>query len=130
MLFGLRNTETEETLLKDPDVQLLPRIVDKVILPKLNRKRQEFFFLNSVLKLCLTVILISVVMVLELVTLCWDPLSNSQTVSLVRLITRLIQEYPTLGHNSKSVTTLLKTIIDKMKEAVENDVFIPIYPKQ
>ena len=38
MLFGLRNTETEESLYKDPDVQLLPRIIEKVILPKLNRK--------------------------------------------------------------------------------------------
>ena len=69
-------------------------------------------------------------LITELVSLCWDPLSNSQTVSLIRLVTRLIQEYPTLGHNSKSVKTLLTTIIEKMREAVENDVFIPIYPKQ
>ncbi|KAL1131746.1 hypothetical protein AAG570_011359 [Ranatra chinensis] len=101
-LYGLKDTETEASLRADPDVQLLPRIIDKIILPKLN----------------------------QLVSLCWDPLSNSQTVSLVGLVTRLMQEYPTLTHNSKSVTNLINTVIDKMRETVENDVYIPIYPKQ
>lgn len=68
--------------------------------------------------------------VIELTSLCWDPLSSSQTVSLVGLVTKLIQEYPTITPTSKFLTNLINTVLDKMKEAVENDVFIPIYPQQ
>uniref|UniRef100_T1HQR8 GCFC domain-containing protein n=1 Tax=Rhodnius prolixus TaxID=13249 RepID=T1HQR8_RHOPR len=102
LLYGLERTETEEQLRKDPDVQLLPRIIEKIVLPKLSK----------------------------LTSLCWDPLSSSQTVSLVGLVTKLIQEYPTITPTSKFLTNLINTVLDKMKEAVENDVFIPIYPQQ
>uniref|UniRef100_A0A023EZG3 Putative transcriptional regulator binding to the gc-rich sequence n=1 Tax=Triatoma infestans TaxID=30076 RepID=A0A023EZG3_TRIIF len=102
LLYGLERTETEEQLRKDPDVQLLPRVIERIVLPKLSK----------------------------LTSLCWDPLSSSQTVSLVGLVTKLIQEYPTITPTSKFLTNLINTVLDKMKEAVENDVFIPIYPQQ
>jgi hypothetical protein len=41
-----------------------------------------------------------------------------------------MQEYPTVLPSSKALEQLVSTIITKMKSAVENDVFIPIYPKQ
>lgn len=66
----------------------------------------------------------------ELVKECWDPLSSSQTVSLVALVTKLIQEYPTLTLKSKHITAFFEAVIEKMKEAVENDVYIPIYTPQ
>ncbi|XP_014239886.1 PAX3- and PAX7-binding protein 1 [Cimex lectularius] len=102
LLYGLDPEETEESLKKDPDIQLLPRIVEKIVLPKLT----------------------------QLTSLCWDPMSSSQTVSFVSLVTKLIQDYPTITHSSKFLTNLVSVIIEKMKEAVEKDIFIPIYPKQ
>lgn len=35
MLYGLSKSETEETLRTDPDLNLVPTVVDKIILPKL-----------------------------------------------------------------------------------------------
>ncbi|KAK9498494.1 hypothetical protein O3M35_003118 [Rhynocoris fuscipes] len=102
LLYGLERTETEEQLRKDPDVQLLPRIVERIVLPKLSK----------------------------LTSLCWDPLSSTQTVSLVGLVTKLIQDYPSITPTSKFLINLINTVLTKMKEAVENDVFIPIYPQQ
>ncbi|XP_069680870.1 PAX3- and PAX7-binding protein 1 [Periplaneta americana] len=102
ILYGLKEGETEEGLRQDPDLQLVPVIVEKVLLPKLT----------------------------QLVEAVWDPLSTSQTLRLVGLINRLLQEYPTVLPSSKSLDQLVSTIITKMKSAVENDMFIPIYPKQ
>lgn len=38
--------------------------------------------------------------------------------------------YPFIAPKSKLFTQLMNTIIDKMKETIENDAFIPILPKQ
>lgn len=101
LLFGLKPSETEETLRTDPDVQLVPLAVEKILLPKLD----------------------------QLVCAQWDPMSSSQTLCLVSLVTKLLQDYPTLGPNSKVLTLLINNIVNKMKDAVDNDVYIPIYPK-
>ena len=69
-------------------------------------------------------------MVTEVVDAMWDPLSTSQTQRLVSLLSSLLQEYPSLVSSSKPLNNLLSTIVEKMKSAVENDVFIPIYPRQ
>jgi len=57
-------------------------------------------------------------------------MSTSQTLRLVGTINRLIKEYPNLNNTSKQLETLFNAILDKIKAAVENDVFIPIFPKQ
>lgn len=57
-------------------------------------------------------------------------MSTSQTLRLVGTISRLIKEYPNLNDTSKQLEKLFNTILDKIKAAVENDVFIPIFPKQ
>lgn len=46
------------------------------------------------------------------------------------LIGRLGREYPSLKPASKYLRTLFVTILDKMKLSLDNDVFIPIFPKQ
>lgn len=38
LLYSLREGETEKSLLTDPDVELVPKSVDKIIIPKLDRK--------------------------------------------------------------------------------------------
>lgn len=60
----------------------------------------------------------------------WDPMSTSQTLRLVGTVNRLIREYPNLNDTSKPLETLFNAILEKIKSAVENDVFIPIFPKQ
>lgn len=102
LLYGVDETETEDMLRKDPDAMLIPRVVEQIILRRLT----------------------------QLVTECWDPLSSSQTVSLVALVTKLIQDYPSLTPKSKFLTTFFEAVLEKMKESVENDVYIPIYTPQ
>jgi GC-rich sequence DNA-binding factor len=38
ILYGLKEGETEEGLRQDPDLQLVPIIIEKVLLPRLTRK--------------------------------------------------------------------------------------------
>lgn len=66
----------------------------------------------------------------ELIETCWDPMSSSQTLRIVTLLRRLLRDYPSMRPTSKYARSLLQAVIDKMKLALENDVFIPIFPKQ
>lgn len=102
MKYGYVSSETEESLLNDPDVKFVPSVVEKIILPKITEHIEN----------------------------CWDPLSTTQTFKLVGLIGRLVREYPSLRPASKSLKHLFTAILDKMKLSLENDVFIPIFPKQ
>uniref|UniRef100_A0A1B6ETX4 GCF C-terminal domain-containing protein n=2 Tax=Cuerna arida TaxID=1464854 RepID=A0A1B6ETX4_9HEMI len=101
LLYNIRDNETEDLLRADPDLELVPKCVEKIIIPKLD----------------------------QLVGVQWDPMSRSQSLTLVNVVTKLLQDYPTLGPNSKAFTLLINNIAEKMKEAVDNDVFIPIYPR-
>lgn len=60
----------------------------------------------------------------------WDPLSTTQTLKLVGLVNRLSAEFPSLRITSKSLHVLFSAMLDKMKMALDNDVFIPIFQKQ
>lgn len=102
LLYALDNKETEESLKRDPDVRLVPFTVEKIVIPKLT----------------------------SIVERIWDPMSTSQTLRLVGTVNRLIREYPNLNDTSKPLETLFNAILEKIKSAVENDVFIPIFPKQ
>lgn len=66
----------------------------------------------------------------EIVDTCWDPLSSTQTLKLVCALGRLGREYPALKPSSKYLRTLFVTILDRIKGALDHDVFIPIFPKQ
>ncbi|KZC04100.1 GC-rich sequence DNA-binding factor 1 [Dufourea novaeangliae] len=102
LVYALDNKETEESLKRDPDVRLVPSTVEKIVLPRLT----------------------------SVVEKIWDPMSTSQTLRLVGTVNRLIREYPNLNDTSKQLETLFNAILEKIKAAVENDVFIPIFPKQ
>lgn len=41
-MYGRNESETEESLRNDPDVFLIPTLIEKIILPKLNSKLFEF----------------------------------------------------------------------------------------
>ncbi|XP_065201950.1 PAX3- and PAX7-binding protein 1 [Planococcus citri] len=101
LLYSAEKTDTEESLRKDPDLQLLPNLIDKIVVSKLE----------------------------QIVKAQWDPLSTKETQQLVAVV-RSIIDYPFIAPKSKLFTQLMNTIIDKMKQAVENDVFIPMFPKQ
>lgn len=103
MLYGhVSSAETETSLAEDPDVRLVPTLIEKIILPKLA----------------------------VLIEQVWDPLSTTQTLKLVRLINRLCRDYPSLRRTCKQLRTLVQAILDKLKLAIDNDVFIPVFPKQ
>lgn len=65
----------------------------------------------------------------EIVKVQWDPLSIRETRQLSAVVRNILQ-YPFIAPKSKLFIQLINTVIDKMKEAVENDTFIPILPKQ
>lgn len=102
LLFALDHKETEETLKIDPDVRLIPLTIEKVLIPKLTL----------------------------IVEKMWDPMSTSQMLRLVGTVNRLIHDYPNLNAMSKQLQELFNVILEKIKSAVENDVFIPLLSKQ
>ncbi|KAJ8384583.1 hypothetical protein AAFF_G00200200 [Aldrovandia affinis] len=86
----------------DLDVNLLPAIVERVILPKLA------FLADQV----------------------WDPLSSSQTARLVAFMHKLIKGYPTVLHGeNRNTQELLKTIVLRTRRTLDNDIFMPLFPK-
>ncbi|XP_020495500.1 PAX3- and PAX7-binding protein 1 [Labrus bergylta] len=86
----------------DGDISLLPAIVEKVILSKLTVLAEQV----------------------------WDPLSSSQTASLVGFIHRLMKGYPTVLHGDNRYTQeLLKTVVLRARRTLDEDVFLPLYPK-
>ncbi|GAA6232049.1 PAX3- and PAX7-binding protein 1 [Lates japonicus] len=86
----------------DGDISLLPAIVEKVILSKLTVLTEQV----------------------------WDPLSSSQTARLVGFIHRLMKGYPTVLHGDNRYTQeLLKTIVFRTRRTLDEDVFLPLYPK-
>ena len=61
-----------------------------------------------------------------LVECVWDPLSSSQTLKLVSLLKGLVQDFPTVGSEHKNTQALLKAAVMKMRQAIDNDIFIPL----
>ena len=67
---------------------------------------------------------------LELVACWWDPLSHTQTVRLVNLVRHYAVAYPSLSPSSKPLRELTHAIINKIRDAIDNDIFIPMFPKK
>ena len=88
---------------KDPDSKLLSLVIEKVV----------------------------IVRVTNFVRSAYDPVSTSQTLKLTGLLERFISLYPTVNGESRQVRELLEVVKEKLKTAIDNDVYIPFgYPKQ
>ncbi|XP_016152517.1 PREDICTED: GC-rich sequence DNA-binding factor 2, partial [Ficedula albicollis] len=86
----------------DHDKEVLPRVIEKTILPKITA------FVKSV----------------------WDPLSTSQTKNLVQLCNNIFgKQILSKNESSRAREDLMNTLVLRMKKSVEEDVFIPLYPK-
>ncbi|KAM6366696.1 intron Large complex component GCFC2 isoform 2-T2 [Alca torda] len=86
----------------DPDQEVLPRVIEKTILPKITG------FVKNV----------------------WDPLSTSQTKNLVQLCKNVFEKQVlSKTECSRAKEDLMNMVVLRMKKSVEEDVFIPLYPK-
>ncbi|XP_055972637.1 intron Large complex component GCFC2 isoform X1 [Sorex fumeus] len=66
----------------------------------------------------------------DFVEFIWDPLSTSQTASLIMHCRMILEEHSTCENEvNKGKQDLINSIISRMKKAIEDDVFIPLYPK-
>ena len=76
----------------------------------------------------LTLVVEKVVMVKveNVVKAAYDPLSSSQTLRLTQLLIKLRNTYPSLTGSSKQVRNVLTSVIDKFKNSIDNDVYIPL----
>ncbi|XP_027028338.2 GC-rich sequence DNA-binding factor 2 isoform X2 [Tachysurus fulvidraco] len=87
---------------ENADEKTLPAVVEKAILPKIR----------------------------GFVELVWDPLSLQQSQCLTSLCKRIQEDYSVFdGEQSKPVKAFLEAVIQRLRDAVDNDVFIPFYPK-
>nr|XP_034971528.1 PAX3- and PAX7-binding protein 1 isoform X2 [Zootoca vivipara] len=99
LFYGCEEYDQEKD---DADVSLLPTIVEKVVLPKL------------------TVLAENV----------WDPFSTTQTSRMVAITQKLVNGYPSVVHaENKNTQTLLKGLLLRMRRTLDDDVFMPLYPK-
>ncbi|KAG7465651.1 hypothetical protein MATL_G00155760 [Megalops atlanticus] len=65
------------------------------------------------------------------VEMVWDPLSSTQSLCLANLCRRLQDDYSIFeGEQSKPVKAFVEAVVARMRSAVDEDVFIPLYPKQ
>lgn len=87
---------------KDPDINLLPGVVERIVLPKIT----------------------------EFVKNVWDPMSTKETLNLISLMTKLHEEYPCISGKSKQMQTFLKEVSSRIYKSLNDDVFIPLYPKE
>ncbi|XP_067840616.1 intron Large complex component GCFC2-like isoform X2 [Heptranchias perlo] len=88
---------------ENSDTRLLPTVIEKTVMSKI-----EGFVIHV-----------------------WDPLSSSQTHSLVQICRKLKEEYAVFkDEQSKATQVLRKTIVMRITLSVEEDVFIPLYPKR
>ncbi|XP_053242581.1 PAX3- and PAX7-binding protein 1 isoform X2 [Podarcis raffonei] len=99
LFYGCEEYDQEKD---DADVSLLPTIVERVVLPKL------------------TVLAENV----------WDPFSTTQTSRMVAITQKLVNGYPSVVHaENKNTQTLLKGLLLRMRRTLDDDVFMPLYPK-
>ncbi|XP_072187820.1 intron Large complex component GCFC2 isoform X2 [Excalfactoria chinensis] len=86
----------------DPDEEVLSRVIEKAILPKITA------FVKNV----------------------WDPLSTSQTENLIQLCNNMFEKQVlSRSECSQAKQDLINMVVLRMKKSVEEDVFIPLYPK-
>ncbi|XP_019118729.2 intron Large complex component GCFC2 isoform X1 [Larimichthys crocea] len=89
--------------LEHTDRQTLSNIIEKTVLPKIT----------------------------AFVELVWDPVSRHQSVCLANVCHRLKEDYSIFeGEQSKPVKAFINAVINRLRSCVDEDVFIPLYPKK
>lgn len=61
---------------------------------------------------------------------CWDPMSTSQTMKLVRLLLQLSEDFPSLRTTSRILQQIFLSLTAKFKDCLNNDILIPLLHKQ
>ncbi|KAK7142148.1 hypothetical protein R3I94_011746 [Phoxinus phoxinus] len=65
------------------------------------------------------------------VELVWDPLSTQQSQTLTTLCKRIQDDYSVFdGEQNKPVKAFVEAVIQRLRSSVDNDVFVPLYPKK
>lgn len=85
----------------DPDVKLIPGLLEKCIIPKLSGLFEHV----------------------------WDPLSTKQTTLAIELIRGMAEVYPNFHAQNKTTQSLFAAITTRLRRSVSDDVFVPLYPK-
>ncbi|CAH8560364.1 unnamed protein product [Schistosoma turkestanicum] len=89
------------TINSDDDLRIIPKSIEKIVLQRLN----------------------------ELVNASWDPLSEKQSLQLVNLMQNLCSTYPTICIGSRLTENLFTTIVKRIENTIQEDIFIPLYSK-
>ncbi|GAV05971.1 hypothetical protein RvY_16016 [Ramazzottius varieornatus] len=99
LLFGGKmNPEVKSS---DPDVRVIPIIVEDVVFSKLTA-------------------LLDV----------WDPLSSFQTRQLVGFLQQTFKTFPVIDKKRKPVEELFRAIVQRLRLAIEDDVYLPLYSQR
>ncbi|XP_068182017.1 intron Large complex component GCFC2 isoform X2 [Antennarius striatus] len=89
--------------LEDTDRQTLCTVIERNVLPKMT----------------------------AYVELAWDPVSRQQTDCLSDICHRLKEDYSIFeGEQSKPVKAFIEAVIGRLRNCVDEDIFIPLYPKK
>ncbi|XP_076012324.1 intron Large complex component GCFC2 [Genypterus blacodes] len=89
--------------LEHTDRQTLSNVIEKTVLPKMT----------------------------AYVDLIWDPMSLHQSAGLSDLCHRLRDDYSIFqGEQSKPVKAFVEAVVSRLRSCVDEDVFIPLYPKR
>ncbi|XP_045887816.1 GC-rich sequence DNA-binding factor 2 [Micropterus dolomieu] len=89
--------------LEHTDRQTLSNVIEKTVLPKIT----------------------------AYVELVWDPMSRHQSVCLSDVCHRLKEDFSIFeGEQTKPVKAFLEAVIGRLRSCVDEDVFIPLYPKK
>ncbi|XP_015808253.3 intron Large complex component GCFC2 [Nothobranchius furzeri] len=89
--------------LEQTDRQTLSNVIEKSLLPKIT----------------------------AFVELVWDPMSDQQSSCLSDVCHRLKEDYSIFeGEQSKPVKGFIEAVIQSLRSCVDEDVFIPLYPKK
>ncbi|XP_030850781.1 PAX3- and PAX7-binding protein 1 isoform X1 [Strongylocentrotus purpuratus] len=100
MFYGFRNEDDYDR--EDDDIKLIPRIIEKIVLPKLS----------------------------DLVEEVWDPMSTLQTHRLIDTLHQLAQDYPTISADNKNTQLLLKSVVMRIRRTLDDDVYMPLFPAE
>ncbi|XP_068698519.1 PAX3- and PAX7-binding protein 1-like [Montipora foliosa] len=85
----------------DPDVKLIPSLLEKSVIPKLTGLFEHV----------------------------WDPLSTKQTTFAIKLIRGMAEVYPNFHAQDKTTQSLFAAITSRLRRCVSDDVYVPLYPK-